>query len=57
MLAVHAAMIEDMDYNIGKLIQYLKSTGKYPNTLIIFASDNGSSEAIINAACSAFSTL
>jgi arylsulfatase A-like enzyme len=45
-LAVHAAMIEDMDYNIGKLIQYLKSIGKYANTLVIFASDNGSSEPI-----------
>jgi arylsulfatase A-like enzyme len=45
-LAVHAAMIEDMDYNIGKLIQHLKSTGKYDNTLIIFASDNGSAEPI-----------
>jgi arylsulfatase A-like enzyme len=36
-------VIEDMDYNIGK---YLKSTGKYPNTLIIFISDNGSSEPV-----------
>jgi arylsulfatase len=45
-LAVHAAMIEDMDYNIGKVIQYLKSTGKYANTLIMFASDNGSAEPI-----------
>jgi arylsulfatase A-like enzyme len=45
-LAVHAAMVEDMDYNIGKLIQYLKSTGKYANTLIMFASDNGSAEPI-----------
>jgi arylsulfatase len=45
-LAVRAAMIDDMDYNVGKLIQYLKSTGKYDNTLIIFTSDNGSSEPI-----------
>jgi arylsulfatase A-like enzyme len=45
-LAVRAAMIDEMDYNIGKLIQYLKSIGKYDNTLIIFASDNGSSEPI-----------
>jgi arylsulfatase len=45
-LAVHAAMVEEMDYNIGKLIQYLKSTGKYANTLIMFASDNGSAEPV-----------
>jgi len=42
--AVHAAMIENMDYNIGRLIQFLKDTGEYDNTLIVFASDNGTSE-------------
>ena len=42
--AVHAAMIDDMDYNIGKLIQFLKETGEYDNTLIMFTSDNGGSE-------------
>lgn len=43
-LAVHSAMIEDMDNNIGKVIQYLKDTGKYDNTFIMFTSDNASSE-------------
>lgn len=43
-LAVHAAMIEETDYNIGKVISLLKSLGMYNNTLIIFTSDNGSSE-------------
>jgi arylsulfatase len=43
-LAVRAAMIENMDQNIGKVIQYLKDTGKYDNTLIVFVSDNGTSE-------------
>ena len=42
--AAHSAMIEDMDYNIGKLIQFLKYTGQYDNTLIMFTSDNGGSE-------------
>lgn len=45
-LRAHAAMIEDMDYNIGKAIQYLKDNGLYENTLIMFTSDNGSSEPI-----------
>jgi arylsulfatase A-like enzyme len=45
-LEAHAAMIEDMDYNIGRVIQYLKDTGQYDNTLIMFSSDNGSSEPI-----------
>jgi arylsulfatase len=43
-LAVHSAMIEDMDKNIGRVIQYLKDTGQYENTFILFTSDNGSSE-------------
>ena len=43
-LAIHAAMIEDMDYNIGKLVSLLKSLGMYDNTMIVFTSDNGSSE-------------
>ena len=43
-MAVHSAMIEDMDKNIGKMIQYLKDIGEYDNTMIIFTSDNGSSE-------------
>lgn len=43
-LAARAAMIENMDYNIGKLISLLKSLGIYGNTIIIFTSDNGGSE-------------
>jgi arylsulfatase A-like enzyme len=43
-MAVHSAMIEDMDKSIGKMIQYLKDIGEYDNTVIIFTSDNGSSE-------------
>jgi arylsulfatase A-like enzyme len=43
-LAVHAAMIEDLDKNVGRVIQYLKDTGQYDNTFIMFTSDNGSSE-------------
>jgi arylsulfatase A-like enzyme len=45
-LAVHAAMIEDMDQNIGRVIQHLKDTGKYDNTLVLFTSDNGGSEPL-----------
>jgi arylsulfatase len=43
-LAVRASMIEDMDKNIGRVIQMLKDSGQYDNTLIIFLSDNGTSE-------------
>ena len=41
-MAVYAAMVEAMDFHIGRLIQHLKDTGRYNNTIFIFASDNGS---------------
>lgn len=37
----YAAMVETMDHNVGRLISYLKESGRYENTLIIFTSDNG----------------
>ena len=45
-MAVHAAMIEQLDKNVGRMIDYLKSIGKYDNTFIMFTSDNESSEPI-----------
>lgn len=39
--AAIVALIEHMDYNIGKVIDELKKTSRYDNTLIIFVSDNG----------------
>jgi arylsulfatase len=41
-MAVFAAMIDNMDQNIGRVIQKLKESGKLENTLILFLSDNGS---------------
>ncbi|KMT66859.1 sulfatase-like hydrolase/transferase [Catenovulum maritimum] len=46
MSAVHSAMMEKMDENIGKLIQGLKDSGEYDNTLILYMSDNGSASHI-----------
>lgn len=40
-MELYAAMVANMDENIGKLIGYLKTSGLYDNTLIIFLSDNG----------------
>jgi arylsulfatase len=34
-------MVDDMDYYIGEVVNYLKKTGQYDNTLILFMSDNG----------------
>jgi arylsulfatase A-like enzyme len=40
-MEVYAAMVHNMDRNIGRIVQYLKDTGQYDNTLIVFMSDNG----------------
>lgn len=40
-MAVHAAMVERMDRGIKEIIDALKDTGQFENTLIMFLSDNG----------------
>ncbi|WP_109354536.1 arylsulfatase [Sphingorhabdus sp. EL138] len=40
-MAVYAAMVEAMDFHIGRLIAYLKDIGEYENTIFVFTSDNG----------------
>jgi arylsulfatase A-like enzyme len=40
-MEVYAADAQAMDYNIGKVLNYLKKIGEYNNTLIMFTSDNG----------------
>ncbi len=46
-MAIHAAMVDRMDREIGRLIEQLKAMGVYENTLIFFASDNGASAEIM----------
>jgi len=38
---VYAAMVESMDENVGRILAYLKSSGKDRNTIVVFMSDNG----------------
>lgn len=40
-MEIFAAMVEHLDHEIGRLLRYLRSTGEYENTLIVFQSDNG----------------
>jgi arylsulfatase A-like enzyme len=40
-MAIYAAQIERMDFNIGKVINKLTEMGELDNTLIMFLSDNG----------------
>ncbi|MBL9186560.1 MAG: arylsulfatase [Opitutaceae bacterium] len=46
-MAIHAAMVDRMDQEIGRVIAQLKAMGAYENTLILFASDNGASAEIM----------
>ncbi len=39
--ATHAAMVKRIDLYVGQIIDKLKETGVYENTLIVFTSDNG----------------
>jgi arylsulfatase len=44
-MEVYASMVELMDQEIGRLIDYLKKTDQYDNTYIFFFSDNGANGA------------
>ncbi|MDB6116623.1 MAG: atsA 29 [Verrucomicrobiaceae bacterium] len=46
-MAIHAAMIDRMDQNIGRVIGQLKAMKQFDNTLIVFLSDNGASAEIM----------
>lgn len=46
-MAIHAAMVDRMDREIGRIIGQLKAMGAYENTLILFASDNGASAELM----------
>jgi arylsulfatase len=46
-MAIHAAMVDRMDQEIGRILAQLKAMGAYDNTLIFFASDNGASAEIM----------
>ena len=41
-MEVYAGMVSNMDYHIGRMINFLKDIDEYENTVIIFFSDNGS---------------
>jgi arylsulfatase len=40
-MEVYAAQVTNMDWNIGRVISYLKETGQFDNTLIVYQHDNG----------------
>ncbi len=42
-MSVHAAMIDRMDREIGRVLDQVRAMGAWDNTVIVFASDNGAS--------------
>ncbi|KAF2764350.1 alkaline phosphatase-like protein [Teratosphaeria nubilosa] len=48
-MEVFAAMVECIDSNVGKVVDYLEETGELDNTFICFMSDNGAEGAAYEA--------
>ena len=40
-MEIYAAMVENLDYHVGRLIDHLENIGELDNTIILFMSDNG----------------
>jgi arylsulfatase A-like enzyme len=46
-MAVHGAMVDRMDREIGRVLAQVKEMGELDNTLVLFLSDNGASAEIM----------
>ena len=46
-MAIHAAMVDRMDQEIGRVLAQVKAMGAMENTLVLFLSDNGASAEIM----------
>ena len=44
-MEAYAGMVDQMDESIGSVIDYLRRTGQYDDTMIVFMSDNGAEGA------------
>ena len=42
-MEIYAAMVENMDFHVGRVIDYLERTDSLDDTVILFMSDNGAS--------------
>jgi arylsulfatase len=40
-MEIYAAMVDRLDQNVGRVIDALKASGEYENTVILFLADNG----------------
>ena len=46
-MEIHAAMVDRMDREIGRVLEQIRAMGAFENTLIFFMSDNGASAEIM----------
>ena len=46
-MAIHAAMVDRIDQELGRVFQHLRDTDQFDNTLILFFSDNGCSSELM----------
>ena len=45
-MELYAAMVENLDFHVGRLIDYLHDSDQFDNTIIIFSSDNGADVSV-----------
>lgn len=48
-MEVYAAMVDRIDRNVGRVVDHLKRSGRFEDTMIVFLSDNGAEGAIVEA--------
>lgn len=48
-MEAYAGMVDSIDANVGKVVDYLKKIGEYDNTFIVFMSDNGAEGGALEA--------
>ncbi|OAA61971.1 Alkaline-phosphatase-like, core domain protein [Niveomyces insectorum RCEF 264] len=48
-MEAYAGMVDTLDANVGKVLDYLKATGEYDNTFVVFMSDNGAEGAALES--------
>jgi arylsulfatase A-like enzyme len=47
-MEVYAAMVDELDKGVGRVIQALKETGEYDRTVILFLADNGAEGSVLS---------
>jgi len=45
-MEIYAAMVENLDWNVGRIVQLLKDQGLYDNTLIVFTASSSGAQSV-----------